>query len=131
MVKFDTETIKIIDLCQNLTRVHVKDCIIKENCAYFVVNNIKAGIGKDGVNVKRLEKVLRRRVKLFKWSENNEEFIRNLVPHIEKLEINEGVARIQVDSYFKAKIIGKGGRNIKVVREFLERLTPIRKLTVR
>jgi N utilization substance protein A len=131
MVKFDDDIFKVVALFQRITNVEVKDCIVVEGVAYFVVDNIKMAIGKNGLKAKNVERQLRARVKIYEFSEDPETFIRNLVPHIEKLEMDDGRARVQVSPEHKAKIIGRSGRNIKVVRKFLERLTPIKKLTVR
>ncbi len=131
MVKFNNEMVKIMALFQSVTNVQVKDCIISHGVAYFVVDDIKAAIGKNGSKAKRVQNKMKTKVKIFEYSEDPETFIRNMVPHIKKLEINDHKARAKVSPKHKARIIGKNGRNIKVVRKFLDRLSPIKKLTVR
>jgi N utilization substance protein A len=53
-VTFDTETIRMITLFENITGAPVKDCLIEENTLYLVVDEGKVGIaiGKNGNSVK-------------------------------------------------------------------------------
>lgn len=127
---FDTDTLRLMTVFENVTHAGIKDCIIdpSNNSVYFVVQNGKAGaaIGKNGANVKHVESMIKRDVKIFEFSEDLETFVKNLIPQANEVKIEkdgEGgtVVEIKVDRSSKAMIIGRDGRNIKLFKELLQR----------
>ena len=69
---FDTETIRMITLFENLTDTIVKDCIVDNfnKTVYFVIEEGKIGmaIGRNGESVKHVESLIKKRVKIFEFS---------------------------------------------------------------
>ena len=55
-VKLETDTIRIIAAFENLTKVHARDCLVADNCIYFMVDADKIGmaIGKNGAVIKEI-----------------------------------------------------------------------------
>jgi N utilization substance protein A len=64
---FDTDSIRLITLFENLTGTMVKDCIVdsKNNTVYFVIEEGKVGIaiGKNGGCVKNVERLIKKMLK--------------------------------------------------------------------
>jgi len=128
-VTFDTETIRLITLFENVTGAPVKDCVVDEetNTIYFIVGEGKAGIaiGKNGSSVKNAEKLMGKNIKLFEFSNDCNVFIKELVPQANEVRIINNEQKICVEIKIgkkdKAVVIGKGGRNIKIFRELLQR----------
>jgi len=79
---YDTEMIRNINLFESITDVDVRDAIIKEDEAYFVVPEGKAGmaIGKGGKVVQKVQNKLDRDIKIYEYNDNLGAFINNIVP---------------------------------------------------
>lgn len=127
-IKFDTDTIRKINIFEEITGVEVKDCIINQNSAHFVVDQDKIGmaIGKNGKTVKKVKNNLDRDIRLYGYSDDIEEFVENLVPtDINSVDVNgsEGnkVATIHVNRSNRSRVVGRNGRNIKIIKRFLKR----------
>lgn len=132
-VKLTTETIKIISIFEKVTETHARDCIVTDSCIYFLVNNDKVGlaVGKNGQNVKKLSKSFKKNIKIFGYSNNLEEFIKNIIPNIKKLESNNSHLIVTVSKKERFAVIGRRGENIKAIREFLKRNFHINNFRVR
>lgn len=136
-VTFDTETIRLVALFENLTGAGVKDCIIDGDVVYFIVEEGEVGkaIGKNGNSVKNAENLIKKDVKIFEFSDNIDKFVRNLIPQVNfvkvKEEQNKNIVEIWVDKKDKAVVIGRDGKNLKLFKELLQRNHDVSELLVR
>ena len=87
-------------------------------------------IGKNGQNIKMAEKMLKKPIKIFEWSDDCEQFIKNMIPSAQKIDINGEKASLSINNQSRGLVIGKKGSNIKVIREFLERNSNIKDLKI-
>ncbi|HKZ45349.1 MAG TPA: NusA-like transcription termination signal-binding factor [archaeon] len=136
-VKFDTETIRLINFFENFTGVSVKDCLVNCDCIYFIVEEGKVGIaiGKNGSSVKHIERLIKKSIKLFEFSKDLKVFIKKLIPQVNDIKIKDDNGKvfveIKVEKKDKALVIGRDGRNIKVFKELLQRTHNVNDLIVR
>lgn len=136
---FDTDTLRLMTLFENVTHAPLKDCMFDSaaNCVYFVVQEGKAGtaIGKNGSNVKHVESIIKKDVKIFEFSKNLEIFVKNLIPQANEVKVKADekgtVVEIKADRGSKAIIIGRDGKNIKIFKELLQRNYNVNDLVVR
>lgn len=135
MRKFDTETLQMLRVFEDITGAEVRDCIVDNNngSIVFVVSPGQMGlaIGKNGMNIKMAEKLLRKHIKVFEYSEDIEQFVKNLIPFVRRIEIKDEKIIVWVDPQKKGKIIGKEGSNIKLIRKIIERNCKIKQIEVR
>jgi len=131
MRAFDQDTIQLITEFEKLTGSEVRDCI-KDGAIFFLVNPGKAAaaIGKGGQNVQAAEKVLNSQIKVYEWAEDSVAFIRNLIPHADKIELSDGKALVTINMQNRGAVIGKSGSNIKILRELVGRNSNIKELKV-
>jgi NusA-like KH domain protein len=131
MRNFDNDIIRVITAFENITGTEVRDCVCSE-VIYFLVNpgKMALAIGKDGHNIKTAEKMLKKPIKIFEWSEDSEQFIKNLIPSVQKIDINGDKVTLAIDMETRGMVIGKKGCNIKIIREFLERNSNIKGLKI-
>lgn len=131
-VTLDEKIIQTITIFQNLTGSSVVDCIEDEDL-YFVVAQGQYGlaIGKNGRKIKNAERLFKKTIKIFEYSPDVKEFIKNMIPDSQVIEINDNNVFVRVKQFDRARIIGKGGKNIKVIGNFLERLFEINSLKVK
>lgn len=132
-VTLDQNTIQSISLFQNLTGSSVVDAITEDDEIYFVVAQGQYGstVGKNGSKVKNAERVFKKSIKVLEYSENAEDFIKNLIHDAQEFTVNGKIITVKVKPSDKAKIIGRGGRNIKIINKFLQRLFDIDELKVK
>jgi len=131
MREIDQESMQLIAAFEKLSHTEVRDCL-RNDVIYFLVNPGKAAIaiGKGGETVKNAESLFKKQIKIYEWAENDEQFLRNMIPGIKKLEINAEKAVVTVDSKERGGVIGKGGSNINAIRELLSRNSNIKELKV-
>lgn len=134
-IKFDNALIKIISLFEALTRAEVKDCLLDDRSAIFVVgqNQISKAIGKRGSNVRLLEQKLKKKVKIVEFNPNVVTFIKNLIMPLIVDEIKEDdkvVTLISKDSKTRGLLIGRNAKNLRNYESIVKRYFNIDELKV-
>jgi NusA-like KH domain protein len=131
MRNFDTDILRVINAFESITGTEVRDCVCSETI-YFLINpgKMALAIGKNGQNIKMAEKMLKKSIKIFEWSEDCEQFIKNMIPSTKKIDINGDKATLSIETEKRGMVIGKKGSNIKIIREFLERNSNIKNLKI-
>jgi N utilization substance protein A len=81
-IKLSNDDIALISLFENVTKANVKDCMVDENKSKitFVVSEGQAGlaIGKGGMNIKKLEEKLKKRIEVLEFSQDPLKFLTNI-----------------------------------------------------
>jgi len=132
-VKLDTDIIRVIALFEKITTVHARDCLITDDFMYFLVDNDRVGlaIGRDGSNIKELRRIFGKNIKIFGYSDNQEDQIKNLIPHAKNIESNNGFVIVTIPKQDRTAVIGRNGSNIKIIKEILKRNFDIKDLKIR
>ncbi|MBL7169753.1 MAG: NusA-like transcription termination signal-binding factor [Candidatus Aenigmarchaeota archaeon] len=136
-IVFNIDTIRLLNLFENMTNVPVKDCFVNSDTVYFIVEEGKIGlaIGKGGNSIKNVERVLGKKIKVFEYSSNVSEFVKNLITQAKEVSvINNGETveiEIKVDRSDRGFVIGRGGEKIKIYKEILKRVHNISDLKVK
>jgi len=122
-VKLSTENIRAIALFEKVTNVSPKDCIIMNNSIYFLVKSDSVGmaIGKNGDNIKHLRRISGKNIKIFPYSDNIGEFLKNVIPGLKTIDNDGESVIVSVNKQDKITVIGKNGDNINAIRELLKR----------
>ncbi len=136
---FDTDTIRLITLYENMMKVDIKDCICDDDnhTVYLVIEEgmIGMAIGKNGISVKRAENVSRKTIKLFEYSENLVEFVKKIIPQATGVKVRNEDSKITVDVKVDKKsrpiVIGRGGKNLKLYKELLKRSHQVDDMIIR
>jgi N utilization substance protein A len=135
-IVFDTETIKTINLFETVSQANVKDCIIMDDRIYFLVEeqNLKK-IRENGQLIKNLERMLNKKILIFEYSKDVSKFLKDSIKGIKEIKIrnekDETTIEINVENSLKSLVIGKDGKNIKALRQFLKRNYNINNLVVK
>ncbi len=127
-ITFDSETIRKINVFEEITGVEVQDCIINDDSAHFVVPDDKVGmaVGKGGSTIQRVQDNLDMDVRVYGYADDIEAFVDNLVPaDINRVDVEEDggeeVAVIDVDGDQRSRVVGRGGETIDIVERFLQK----------
>ena len=133
-IKLNTEALRYIAALQEISGAEVvKDCIVNENSIIYVVKQGQAGaaIGKKGTNVQRLSTILGKKPHIVELNDDPVKFASNLISTVKVKSIvlkggQEGDSGpkkiiIEVDQKSRGAILGKGGKNIDMIKDLLKR----------
>jgi len=140
-VKITSEELRYIALLQDLTGVTVRDCIVSDDNStiIYIVAPGQAGlaVGKGGINVRKLSRILGKRIEVVEYADNLEDFVRNLFIPARVLNIRlvtslngKKILYVTVDPKDKGVAIGKDGRNVNKARVVLKRYYDIDVISV-
>lgn len=123
------DTIGLISTFENVTGAKVKDCIDHSDRVIFVVHAGQVGksVGKNGRNIETLKGLVKKNIQVVEYSEQPEQFVKNVFRNydVQKVDIEKRGsithATVTVNPAFKAKAIGKEGKNLKIAREIISR----------
>ena len=131
-IKLTSEELGLMSLFQSVSGAGVRDCIIdeKNGRVIYVVNPGEMGraIGKNGIVVKTLQRLVGKPVELVEYSDDPKTFIKNAldpryvldVRLTEKLDGSK-IAVVVVDAKKKSAVVGRNGRNAEKARLLAKR----------
>ncbi len=125
-IKLDQETAGISYVMENISGARVKDCFQDDDTVYFIVapGEIGKAIGKGGMNIRRVEQELHKKVRVVEFRERMEDFMKNIIYPVSVQDIvEEEKAIILKDNSSKTKglLIGRGGKNLKFINRAVQR----------
>ena len=137
-LSFDTETLGYIRLFEERTGARVKDCFEAEDKLIYLVQpgEIHKAVGPGGVVVDRFKGMLKKEIQVIEYSDAEETLVRNIFFAFSPRSVEiapKGKGRhatVTVDPAWKARAIGKGGKNLKIARAILLRHTAVDSISV-
>jgi N utilization substance protein A len=135
-IKLTQQELRYISVVEPMTGTPINDCIERDNRVTFIVGkgNLGKAVGKQARNIKKLENLLKKEVRFVEYDDDVKQFIVNLFKpfKLEKVMVDDDTNRISVivDAHDKGKAIGKGGKNITILREIAQRHHGIDELKV-
>ena len=114
-----------ISIFESLTAAKVRDCIVNEQMLFIInENDMGKAIGKQGSNVKRIENMMKKKIRLVEFSSDVKQFVKNLISPIQAKDIKEeeGIVSIYCnDVKSKGMLIGRDRHNINFVNDVVKR----------
>ncbi|AGE70638.1 NusA-like transcription termination signal-binding factor [Sulfolobus acidocaldarius] len=139
-IKLTSEELKYMSLFQDITGVTARDCIIddRNNRIILLINPESMGvaIGKNGLNVRKLEKLINKSVEIVGYQENLEDLVKNLMSpaRVKTIKVVQSNSKktvyITVEPQDKGIAIGKNGRNVERAKLILKRYLDIDSVVV-
>ena len=140
----DTNSLMQMSLFEKITRSKVKDCFdFSSKTLAFVVlpGQLKKAIGPKGANVKKLENLFKKKIKIIEFNPKIEKFIENLchpnkvskVHFTEQMLWNSTKREITIipeDLKSRGFIIGKDASNLRQMEEITRRYFKIDEIRV-
>jgi len=136
---FSNETVQYINLASKYLKANIIDCLVEEDRIIFVIEKGQIGlaIGPKAKNLEKLRSLFKKNVKFVEFDEDKERFIHNLCKPYKLNNVtiegdgNSDLVRIEINSRDKSKLIGKGGRNINMIRKLAQRHHPIKDVQIK
>jgi N utilization substance protein A len=128
-ITLSNETVQYINLASKYSGASIRDCVVEDDRVIFIVDKGHLGIaiGSKAKNLEKLRMLFKKIVKFVEFDEDKTRFIENLCRPYNIIKVTfddnngEGIARIEVNPRDKSKLIGKGGRNINMIRKMAQR----------
>jgi len=114
---------------ESITGAGLKDCFIQNEKIIFIVKEgeIARALGKRGMNIKKLEKLLNKKIKIIEFSTDILKFVKNVVHPLQIKEIHEKegvVAVVPPDTKTRGYLIGHGGTSLRNTESIVKRYYP-------
>ena len=134
-IKFDIESIKLMTLFESITRSHVKDMIIREGALIFIVmpGELGKAIGKKAGNIKKLERISKKKIRIIEYRDDLEKFARNVIMPLKVNNIDiEGkiVTMTSPDSQTRGLLIGRAAVNLRNFESIVKRYFDIDEIKI-
>ena len=133
-IKYSYDIMKYMSTFESLTGAKLKDCIADDNIIFIVQeNDMGRAIGKNGSNIKRVESLLKKKIKLIEFSNDVARFVGNLINPLRVKEIREedGVVNIYAeDTKTKGMLIGREKQRINSINDIVKRYFQVKEVKV-
>ena len=134
-ISFDTDMLKFMGLFENITRSKLKDCFFDREKLVFIVDKGEMGkaLGKNKMNIVKLEKMLKRKIKIVEFDENRIQFITNYLAPLRITDIKEEGEVVTVtgaDTKTKGLIIGIKAQNLRNLEKVISKYFTIEEIKV-
>lgn len=129
-ILYTQELMGTMALFDKITHVALKDCFEDVNHTLtFVVHyqDLGKAVGKKAMLVKRLEYVLKKKVRIIGFHPEVKEFVRFLIYplHVATVELQEGVITLtDEDRKTKSLLIGRNAQNLRNTESIVQRYFP-------
>lgn len=115
-----------ITLFENLSGAKVKDAFLRKSSVNFIVEkqDMWKAVGKKGANVKKIEGLIKKKIRVIEFDEDVCRFVENFIYPIkvEKIELEEKIVNIYAQgAQTKGLLIGRESKNLKELKEILLR----------
>lgn len=135
---YDEAIMKYINIVESLTNAKVKDCINNEKVIFIIEqNDIGKAIGKRGINIRKIEGILNKKVRMIEFNDNILQFIRNLTyPHqidnvTQENGKENGIVFIKGNNVnARSLLIGRDRKNINELKDIVRRFFKIEDIKV-
>lgn len=136
MRKVDVDSLKLMGLFSSISGVDVKDCLITDQMAVFVVpeGDVGRAVGKGGINVRKLERTLNKKVKIVEYNPDPLRFVQKVVSPLQVEDISEEdgvITLVAKDLKTRGLLIGRGASNLRFFELIVKRFFPIKELKVK
>jgi N utilization substance protein A len=134
-ITFDTELLKLMGLFESMTHAKLKDCFFDREKLVFMVEPGEMGkaLGKNKMNIVKLEKMLKRKVKIVEFNPSRLQFITNYLAPLKILDIREEDDIVTVtgaDTKTKGLIIGIKAQNLRNLEKIVGKYFTVQEIKV-
>ncbi len=126
MNKYDLKTIQFINMFESMTHTNVKNCFFYNEMLVFIVSEHQGrkAVGMKGKNVKQLNNLLNKKIKVVEYSSEPVKFIKSFISPIvaEDINVDGKMMNIKVSSTKdKGVLIGRDSRNLSMLRDLVKK----------
>ncbi len=134
-ITFDTDTLKLMKLFDDMTHAKLKDCFLDREKLIFLVEagEITKALGKNKANVPKMEKLLNKKIKIVEYSPERTTFIKNYITPLKIESISEEgdvVTIVGSDTKTKGLLIGIKAQNLRNLEKIVGKYFTVQEIKV-
>jgi len=140
-IRLTSKEMSYIALFENMTGATARDCIVDDELNRIIMivkeGDLGVAIGKNGKNIRLLERMTGKKHEIIEHAENPAQFIRNALKpaRVNEVRITErpdgkSIAVVSVNPRDKGVAIGKNGRNAERIRFLAKRYFQIQNVSI-
>lgn len=142
-VIFNNETLKLMSLFEKITKAKLRDCFEdKHSLLVFVVEQgeLRKALGKNVANVKKLEALLNRRIRVIEHYNDITNFIKSLIFPMKVKDIDVGnyendpenaiITIVAENTKTRGLIIGRNATNLRNYEFIVKKYFPLKEIKV-
>ena len=135
-IKYDVNLLGLMSTFEKITRAKLADCFIDDNeLLTFIVekNNLRRAVGKSGSTVKKLERLMKRKIKVVENSSEMLKFIQNYIYPLKVDDIRQEdniVVMTSQDTKTKGLLIGRQAKNLRNLERVVKRYFEVEEIKV-
>ena len=135
-IKYDVNLLGLMSTFEKITGAKLADCFIDDNeLLTFVVekNNLRRAVGKNGLTVKKLESLMKRKIKVVENSSELLKFIQNYIYPLKVDDIRQENCIIIItsqDTKTKGLLIGRQAKNLRNLERVVKRYFEVEEIKV-
>ena len=116
-MKYNSDTIKLISLFEKITHARLKDLFYQPGPIFVIEQgDLRKALGKDNANIKKLEHLLKKRIKIIEFSSSVLQFVLNVIAPIRVADIKEEDDKIIIvskETKSRGYLIGRAASNLR------------------
>ncbi len=134
-MKYTADNIKLISLFEKITRANVKDLFFHNDQPIFVVSEgeLRKALGRENFNLKKIEGLLKKRIKIIEYSSSLLQFVLNVIAPIKVADIKEEgskVILVSKDTKTRGYLIGRAAETLRSNEKIVKKYYPIEEIRV-
>ena len=137
-ITYDMALMHHIALFEQMTHARLRDCFNDpvRNCLTFVVEAGEVGkaLGKGAINLRRLEELLKKRVRIVEFADSPVRLIQNFLQPLQTKNIErdaeDRIVISGVDEQTNGRIIGRNAQNLRNLEQNIRRYYPVKEIKV-
>ncbi|RJQ17038.1 NusA-like transcription termination signal-binding factor [Candidatus Woesearchaeota archaeon] len=134
MVTYTNDDIKLISLFEKITHAQVKDLFLQQQPIFVVApGELGKALGKNKMNLFRLENMLKKRVKVVEFSDSVLQFVLNVIAPLKVTDIKQEDKIIILtgnDMKTRGYLIGRNASNLRNTEAIVKHYFPIDEIKV-
>ena len=125
-IKYDINVMKFISMFESATGAQLHDSFMQDEKIVFVVKQGQIGkaLGKRGANIRKLENLLKKKIRIIEFNDDVLQFVRNAVHPLQAKDITEEagvITIIPLDSKTRGYLIGRSAANLRNTESIIQR----------
>jgi N utilization substance protein A len=135
MNKYDLKTIQLINLFEKITRANVKTFLTYNDILVFIVkeNQARKAVGPKGINVKKLNSLLNKRIKIVEFNNEPVKFIKGFISPIvaSDIKVEDKIMEVKVSSTRdKGLLIGRDKKHLNMLKNLVKKYFDIEDIKI-